>query len=405
MQVLWGIGGMIVVLGLAFLFSTNRRAVNPRTVIGALAITIVFAVVVLYWDFGRFLLNQLTKGVQAIIDASNAGIQFLFGGVLDLEGVGFVFAFQVLPVIIFFSSLMSVLYYLGIMQWIIRLLGGAIQRLLLTSRAESLSATANIFVGQTEGFLVVRPYVQRMTRSELFCVMTVGLATVAGSVLIGYSLVGVPLNYLLAASFMTFPAGILMAKIMVPETEQFDETSEQAAVEDTESVNVIDAAARGAAAGLNLALIVGALLIAFISLIALLNTILGFFGGLFGFPDLTFELLLGYVFAPIAFVIGVPWSESVDAGNLIGQKTILNEFVAFTNFGSRIGEFSDKAVAVITFALCGFANFGSLAILLGGLAEIAPGRRADIAKLGLRSILAGTLANLLNAAIAGMLIG
>jgi CNT family concentrative nucleoside transporter len=405
MQVLWGSGGMLLILGLAFLFSTNRRAINPRTVIGALVITVAFAIMVLYWDFGRFLLNQLTKGIQAIIDASNAGIQFLFGGVLDLEGVGFVFAFQVLPVIIFFSSLMSVLYYLGIMQWIIRLLGGAIARLLRTSHAESLSATANIFVGQTEGFLVVRPFVQRMTRSELFCVMTVGLATVAGSVLIGYSLVGVPLNYLLAASFMTFPAGILMAKIMVPETEQFDETNEEADIADTESVNVIDAAARGAAAGLNLALIVGALLIAFISLIALLNTILGFFGGLIGFPDLTFELLLGYVFAPIAFVIGVPWSESVDAGNLIGQKTILNEFVAFTNFGARIGEFSDKAVAVITFALCGFANFGSLAILLGGLAEIAPGRRADIAKLGLRSILAGTLANLLNAAIAGMLIG
>ncbi len=405
MQVLWGSGGMLLILGLAFLFSTDRRAINPRTVIGALVITVAFAIMVLYWDFGRFLLNQLTKGIQAIIDASNAGIQFLFGGVLDLEGVGFVFAFQVLPVIIFFSSLMSVLYYLGIMQWIIRLLGGAIERLLRTSQAESLSATANIFVGQTEGFLVVRPYVQRMTRSELFCVMTVGLATVAGSVLIGYSLVGVPLNYLLAASFMTFPAGILMAKIMVPETEQFDETNEQADIADTESVNVIDAAARGASAGLNLALIVGALLIAFISLIALLNTTLGFFGGLFGFPDLTFELLLGYVFAPIAFVIGVPWSESVDAGNLIGQKTILNEFVAFTNFGSRIGEFSDKAVAVITFALCGFANFGSLAILLGGLAEIAPGRRADIAKLGLRAILAGTLANLLNAAIAGMLIG
>jgi concentrative nucleoside transporter, CNT family len=405
MQVLWGGGGMLLILGLAFLFSTNRRAINPRTVIGALVITVAFAIMVLYWDFGRFLLNQLTKGIQAIIDASNAGIQFLFGGVLDLEGVGFVFAFQVLPVIIFFSSLMSVLYYLGIMQWIIRLLGGAIARLLRTSHAESLSATANIFVGQTEGFLVVRPFVQRMTRSELFCVMTVGLATVAGSVLIGYSLVGVPLNYLLAASFMTFPAGILMAKIMVPETEPFDETNEEADIADTESVNVIDAAARGAAAGLNLALIVGALLIAFISLIALLNTILGFFGGLIGFPDLTFELLLGYVFAPIAFVIGVPWPESVDAGNLIGQKTILNEFVAFTNFGAWIGEFSDKAVAVITFALCGFANFGSLAILLGGLAEIAPGRRADIAKLGLRSILAGTLANLLNAAIAGMLIG
>ena len=277
-------------------------------------------------------------------------------------------AFQVPPVIIFFASLMSVLYYLGIMQRVIKLLGGAVQRPLRTSRAESLSATANIFVGQTEGCLVVKHYVERMTRSELFCVMTVGLCTVAGSVLIGYSLVGVPLNYLLAASFMTFPAGILIAKIMVPETEQFDETNEDADISDTESFNVIDAAARGAADGLNLALIVGALLIAFISLIALLNTILGFFGGLVGFPQLTFELLLGYAFAPVAFVIGVPCNEAVPAGNFIGQKTILNEFVAFTNFGPRIGEFSDKAVAVITFALCGFANFGSLAILLGSRA-------------------------------------
>ncbi len=213
------------------------------------------------------------------------------------------------------------------------------------------------------------------------------------------------LNYLLAASFMTFPASILMAKIMVPETEQFDEANEKADIADTESVNVIDAAARGAADGLHLALVLGALLIAFIWLIALLNTILGFFGGLVGLPDLTFELILGYVFAPVAFVIGVPWSEAVDAGNLIGQKTILNEFVAFTNFGPRIGEFSDKAVAVITFALCGFANFGSLAILLGRLAGIAPGRSGEIAKLGLLSILAGTLANLFNAAIAGMLVG
>ena len=410
MQVLWGIGGMVVLLAIAFLLSTNRRAINLRTVVGALVIQILFAFTVLYWDLGQRALRLLTDGVQAVIDSSNAGIEFLFGSALPEDGV--IFAFQVLPIIIFFASLTSVLYYLGILQWVVQILGGALQRLLDTSRPESLSVTADIFLGPTEAPLAVRPYIERMTDSELFTVMVGGLASVAGSTLVGYSLLGAPLEYLLAATFMTVPAALLMAKIMMPETEEPESRTpapedEEVTPEDhfAEYSNVIDAAARGASDGLRLALNVGAMLIAFISLIALLNLILGAIGGLFGFGDLSLELILGYVFAPIAFVIGVPWAEAVPAGSFIGQKVVLNEFVAYANFGPRVGEFSEKTVAIVTFALAGFANFGTIAILLGGVGGMAPSRRGQIAKFGIQALIAGTLANLLNAAIAGILIG
>ncbi len=409
MQVLWGMSGVIVLLGIAFLLSTNRRAVDPRVVIGALIIQISFAFIVLYWDLGRSALQVLTEGVQAVIDTSNDGIEFLFGPILPEEGV--VFAFQVLPIIIFFASLTSVLYYLRVLPWVVKILGGALQRVLGTSRPESLSVTADIFLGPTEAPLVVRPYIERMTSSELFTVMVGGLASVAGSTLVGYSLLGAPLEYLLAASFMTAPAALLMAKIMMPETEEPESRKpepEDEAVTEGEMLqysNVIDAAASGAADGLRLALNVGAMLIAFISLLALANLLLGAVGGLFGYDQLSLQLILGYVFAPVAFVIGVPWSEALDAGSFIGQKTILNEFVAYSNFGPRVDEFSEKTVAIVTFALAGFANFGTIAILIGGVGGMAPSRRHQIAQFGIRALAAGTLANLLNAAIAGMLVG
>ncbi|MGB3632717.1 MAG: NupC/NupG family nucleoside CNT transporter [Rubrobacteraceae bacterium] len=422
-QILWGIGGMIVILGLAFALSLNRRAINPRTVLGALAIQITFGVIVLYWETGKTALQAVSQGVQAVINSANEGIEFVFGPVLPDEGV--VFAFQVLPVIIFFASLTTVLYHWNILQWVVRFIGGALQKALQTSQAESMSATANIFVGQTEAPLVVRPYIDRMTSSEFFAVMVGGLSTVAGSVLVGYSLLGARLEYLIAASFMAAPAGLLMAKMILPETAQPDtigadateaaesETDDEEGEEDEEEArrgplghqNVIDAAAAGATDGLYLALNVGAMLIAFISLIALVNLILGSAGGLVGFPDLTFQLILGYIFAPLMFLIGVPWEEAIRAGSFLGQKLILNEFVAFANFAPNVGNFSDKAAAIITFSLTGFANFGSLAILLGGLGGIAPQRRPEIAKLGIRAVLAGTLANLMSATIAGMLIG
>ncbi|GAA1107192.1 NupC/NupG family nucleoside CNT transporter [Nocardiopsis composta] len=440
-NVLWGIGGMAVVLAIAFAFSTNRRAIKPRTVIGALLAQVVFAVVVLYWEPGKAALAALSQGFQTLIDASGEGIDFLFGAVLPENGT--VFAFQVLPVVIFVSSLTAVLYHLHILQWVVRIIGGGLQWLLGTSKAESMNATANIFLGMTEAPLVIRPYLSRLTRSELFSVMAGGLATVAGSVLVGYALLGAKMEYLIAAAFMGAPAGLLMAKIMVPETEEATavekaavktdagtdyagdsgsaeadaadgangaapaEAAEDAAAEeeDDRPHNVIDAAARGASEGLKLALNIGAMLLAFVSLVALLNMGLGALGGLFGMDDLSFQKILGWIFSPLMFAVGVPWDEAVTAGGFLGQKLVLNEFVAFMDFAPQIPELSHKTVAVVTFAICGFANIGSMAVLLGGMGSLAPNQRKAIAGLGLRAILAGTLANLLSAAIAGILIG
>lgn len=403
MNFLWGIFGVFVVLGLAFLMSSARKSIKPRTILGGLAIQITFAFMVLQWELGRNALLWLSNKVQNVIDYAKEGINFVFGPAADAANFGFVFAFQVLTIIIFFSSLISVLYYLGIMQWFIKILGGALSKLLGTSKAESVSAAANIFVGQTEAPLVIRPFIANMTKSELFAVMTGGLASVAGSTLAGYALLGVPLEYLLAASFMAAPAGLIMAKIMMPETEEIVE-KEFVMEKDQSSVNVVDAAARGAADGLQLALNVGAMLLAFIALIALLNGMLGGIGSWFGADNLTIQGILGFVFAPLAFAIGVPWEEAVQAGSFIGQKLVLNEFVAYTAFAPEIANLTPKTVLVISFALCGFANLSSLAILLGGLGALAPNRRPDIARLGMRAVAAGMLASLLSAAIAGMFV-
>lgn len=403
MNLLWGIFGIFVVLGIAFLLSSKKKAINYRTIFGGLAIQITFAFIVLKWEAGRSALEWLTMRIQNVINYANEGLSFLFGPLVGGE-FGFIFAFQVLTIIIFFSSLISVLYYLGIMQWFIRIIGGGLSKILGTSKAESMSAAANIFVGQTEAPLVVRPFLDKMTKSELFAVMTGGLASVAGSVLVGYSLLGVPLEYLLAASFMAAPAGLVLAKLMMPETEESVTSHELKMEKDTESVNVIDAAARGAGDGLTLALNVGAMLLAFIALIALVNGILGGIGGLFGYDALSLEVILGFLFSPIAFAVGVPWSEAVAAGSFIGQKLVLNEFVAYSSFAPQIDQLTPKTVMVVSFALCGFANLSSMAILLGGLGGLAPSRRPDIAKLGLRAVVAGMLASLLSAAIAGMFI-
>ncbi|QBP42859.1 NupC/NupG family nucleoside CNT transporter [Paenisporosarcina antarctica] len=402
-NIIWGIGGIFVVLSIAFLLSSAKKSINYRTILGGLTIQIIFAFIVLKWEAGRAGLVWLSNKVQNIIGYASEGVSFLFGPAVDVEKFGFVFAFQVLTVIIFFSSLISVLYYLGIMQVLIRFIGGALSWLLGTSKAESISAAANIFVGQIEAPLIIRPFIAKMTRSELFAVMTGGLASVAGSVLVGYALLGVPLEYLLAASFMAAPAGLIMAKLMIPETEVPDETVFEME-KDQDSVNVIDAAARGASDGLKLALNVGAMLLAFIALIAMVNGILGGIGGWFGYDSISLEQILGFVFAPIAFAIGVPWSEAVTAGSFIGQKLVLNEFVAYAAFAPEIANLSPKTVIVVSFALCGFANLSSMAILLGGLGALAPSRRSDIARLGLRAVAAGMLASLLSAAVAGMFI-
>ncbi|KMZ42868.1 MULTISPECIES: NupC/NupG family nucleoside CNT transporter [Bacillales] len=404
MQYIWGVLGILGIFIIAIAFSKNRRAIHPRTVIGAFAIQFIFALVVLKWDFGKKLLEYLGSIVQSIINSTNAGIQFLFGGILGAQNAGFTFALQVLPIIIFFSSLISILYYLGIMQWATKIIGGFLSRVLKTSETESMSASANIFLGPIEAPLVVKPYIEKMTKSELFAVMTGGLACVSGSVIGGYAMLGVPIEYLLAAAFMGAPGGLLLAKIIMPETEQPHRVEHVEVMKDTESRNVIDAAARGASDGLKVAAGVGALLLAFISLIFLLNSIIGWLGGLVGIEALTLEHILGYLFAPIAFMIGVPWEEALKAGSFIGQKIVLNEFVAYTAFAPQIANLSQKSVVIISFALCGFANLAALAMVIGGLGGFAPSRRSDLAEMGLRAVVAATLANLLSAAIAGMLI-
>lgn len=390
-----------LLLGIAYGASVHRRAVNWRTVGGALGLQVAIAGVVLYLPAGRAALAWLSDRVTGVLGYAQAGIDFLFGDIGGFE-VGFVFAFHVLPVIIFFSSLVAVLYYVGIMGWLIRVIGGGLRWLLGTGRAESLSATANIFVSQTEAPLVIRPYLAGMTRSELFAVMVGGMATVAGSVLAGYVALGVEMKYLLAASFMAAPGGLLMAKLLLPETEAVRASDSIDAIEEEPHVNVFDAAASGAASGLALAVNIGAMLLAFIGLIALLNGLLGWMGGQAGVDDLSLELILGTLFRPLAFLLGVPWEEATVAGNLIGQKLVLNEFVAFTAFYEDRTELSAHSQAVVSFALCGFANFSSIAILLGGLGTLAPSRRSEVAELGLRAVFAGFMANLMSAAIAGL---
>ena len=391
--------GIIVLFLIAYLSSTQRSAINWRTVGLALLLQFSLGGIVLYLPAGVAMLSAVSNAVTSVLGNAQDGIAFVFGPIGAFE-MGFIFAFHVLPVIVFFSALVSVLYYLGIMGWIIRVIGGALQRLLKTSKAESMSATANIFVGQTEAPLVVKPYIPSMTRSELFAVMVGGMATVAGSVLAGYVLLGVELRYLLAASFMAAPGGFLMAKMMIPETEELEEDEPEVNLQFDQHVNVIDAAAAGASSGMSLALNVGAMVLAFVGLIALLNAILTWAGGLFGFDSLSLQLLLGYAFQPLAFMLGIPWEETNLAGSLIGQKLVFNEFVAFVAFTEQSASLSAHTQAVVTFALCGFANFSSIGIMLGGLGTMAPTRRSDIAELGVRAVIAGFLANLMSGAIA-----
>lgn len=387
---------------MAFAMSKDRSAIRWRTVGLAFALQILMGALVFYAPWGRAALEWVSVKVSAVISAGDEGISFLFGPLVDVGSIGFVFAFKVLPVIIFFSSLIAVLYHLKVMQVIIAVIGGALQKLLGTSRAESLSAAANIFVGQTEAPLVVKPYIVSMTRSELFAVMCGGLASVAGSILAGYVGLGAELKYLIAASFMAAPGGLLFAKILVPETEKPQEATLDWGEGDDKPVNVLDAAALGAGSGMTLALNVGAMLLAFIGLIALLNMMLGGVGAWFGYDKLTLQLILGKLFSPLAWVIGIPWKEADMGGSLIGQKFVLNEFVAYGQFREWKELMVPRSQAIVTVALCGFANLSSIAILLGGLGGMAPSRRGEIARFGLLAVMAGSFSNLMSAAIAGL---
>lgn len=422
MTILFSFLGMAVLIGLAVAVSKNRHAINLRTVGLAFALQFGIGALILYVPQGRAALEAASNGVSYVIGYGQKGIDFLLGGLVSdkmfevFGGGGFVFAFRVLPMIVFFSSLIAVLYYLGIMQWVIRLLGGALHKLLDTSRAESMSAAANIFVGQTEAPLVVKPFIKDMTQSELFAIMCGGLASVAGSVLAGYAAMGIPLPYLLAASFMAAPGGLLFAKLIIPETQtplsNESTVSDFSGNDEEKPANVIDAAASGASMGMQLAINVGAMLLAFVALIALINGIIGGIGGWFGVEGLSLDKLFGYVFSPLAWLIGAPWSDAQIAGSFIGQKLAINEFYAYAEYGNYLKEaaaagsvaLTPKTQAIIAFALCGFANFSSIAILVGGLSIMAPNRRKDVARLAFYALLAGTLSNLMSATIAGLFI-
>jgi len=401
MQLLMSLVGVATIFAIAVVGSSNRKAINLRTIAIAFALQTAIAALVLYVPAGGRILDKVVRGVQFVINQGKHGIEFVFGTQIE-SSLGFTIAFGVLPVIVFFAALMSVLYYLGIMQRVVGTFGGWLHKLLGTSHAESVSAVSNIFVGHTDAPLVVRPYLKGMTQSELFAVMTGGCATIAGAVMMGYAQMGVELKYLITASFMAAPGGLMMAKILMPETESHDEAPEPEEIEEEEQpVNIFEAIGNGAMIGMNVALSVGAMLVAFVGLIYLINGLLMLFGGMIGIEDLTVQWVLGKLFAPLAFLLGVPWDEAAKAGSLIGQKLVINEFYAYVSFVDIKETLSPYTQLVVTFALCGFSNLASIAILLGGLGAIAPTRRHDIARLGLKAVIGGTLVNLLNASLAG----
>jgi CNT family concentrative nucleoside transporter len=415
-----GLAGIAVILGIAVLLSTDRRAISLRIVGAAFALQVGIAVLVLYSSIGKVVLGGMSGGVANLLGYSQKGTEFLFGKMATPEIGGQSFAIAALPVIIFFASLVSILYYLGIMQLVVRWVGGGIEKVIGVSKVESLCAAANIFVGQSESPLVIRPYLAGLTPAQLFTVMTSGMAGVAGTILAAYASMGIRIDYLLAASFMAAPGGILMAKIIMPDRvmppegelalgdlpgdSSAGEPMPQATHDEEKPANLIMAAAQGAQTGVRLAVAVGAMVLAFVALVALANGLLGGLGNMIGLPGLSFQGLLGYVFAPIMFLLNVPWSEAGIAGGLFGQKIVLNEFVAYISLGTQQG-LSARTIAVVTFSLCGFANFSSIAIQMAVTGSLAPNQRPMIAKLGLRALAAGSLANLMSAALAGLLIG
>ncbi|UUL81775.1 NupC/NupG family nucleoside CNT transporter [Sphingomonas qomolangmaensis] len=413
-----GLAGIAVILGLAVLLSTNRRAIRLRVVGAAFALQAGIAFLVLYVPAGRAMIGTMAAGVTALLGYAQAGTDFIFGPLARPDMGGASFAISALPVIIFFASLVSVLYHLRVMQFVIRYVGGAIEKVTGVSKVESLCSAANIFVGQSESPLVIKPYLAALTPSQLFAVMSVGMAGVAGTILAAYaSFLGpAALPYLLAASFMAAPGGLLMAKIIMPDDPVEPELPlagepDDAVIavgekveEDERAANVIMAAAMGAQIGVKIAVAVGAMVLAFVALVAMANGLLGAVGGWFGYPTLSFQAVIGSFFKPIMFLLNIPWDEAGRAGGLFGTKLVLNEFVAFIDLGRMGGELSTRTTAIITFALCGFANFSSIAIQMAATGSLAPNQRPVIARLGIRALLAGSLANLMSAALAGLIL-
>lgn len=405
MLILQGVSGAAAIILVGYLLSSDRQNINWRAVGGAFAIQLTLAALVLYFPPGKVALEAVAGVVISVLGYAQAGMEFLFGDFAS-NNYGFVFALQVLPIIVFFASLIAVLYHLGIMERVVQVIGGFIQLALRTSKAESMCAATNIFIGQSESPIAVKPFLPHMTRSEIFAVMVGGMATVSGSVLGGYAAAGIEMRYLIAASFMAAPAALMMAKLIRPETREStsDEAHVHEEIEEGRAANVIDAAALGALQGMQLAFAIGALLLAFIGLIAMMNGIIGWLGGLIGLEALTLQQGLGYLFQPVAFLIGVPWEETRQVGSLLGQKFMLNEFIAYLDFAANHQNLSVRTQAIVTFALCGFACLSSIAIVVGGIGVLVPERREEMSELGLLAVIAATLANLMSAAIAGVMI-
>lgn len=404
----FGLIGIAALFAIAILFSSDRRSISPRIVLASFALQVTIAVLVLFVPIGKTALGALASGFQNLLDFSNEGIMFMFGPLGDPGNLGFIFFTRVLPVIIFFAALMEVLYYLKVMPFVVRWGGRFMQWVTGTRPIESLNTIANIFVGQAEAPLSLKPYLKNISKFELFTIMVSGLASIAGSVMAGYVALGINPDFLIAAAFMSAPAGLMMAKIIMPHPKDgvLEPVAKIEKSEDSrEYNNVFLAAANGAQTGVQISIAVAAMLIAFISLIALLNGLLGWVGGLANFDDLSIQYILGWVFSPIMWAIGIPWEEARIGGAIFGEKVVLNEFIAYLSLIDVQDELSPKSVTILTFALCGFANFASIGILLGGLGTIIPERKPEIARMGLKAVFAASLANLMSAALAGILIG
>jgi CNT family concentrative nucleoside transporter len=402
------LAGMAAILALAVLLSSNRRWIRPRVVGAAFALQAAIAALVLYVPAGKRALAAMSGGVADLLGFARAGSEFLFGPLMS-DKLGQSFAFQALPTIVFFAALIAILYHIGLMPLVIRWIGGALEKVTGVSKVESLCAAANIFVGQSESPLVIRPYLAALSPAQLFLVMSVGMAGVAGTILVAYAAMGIRIDYLLAASFMAAPGGILMAKLIMPDDPaDLARTGGEVidlAEDDEKPANIIMAAAQGAQTGVKLAVAVGAMVLAFVALVALANGLLGGIGKSFDVDGLSFQRLVGLLFQPVMYLVGVPWPETAAAGGLFGEKVVLNEFVAFISLGQAQAGLSQTTVAIVTFALCGFANFSSIAIQMAVTGGLAPAQRPVIARLGLKALAAGSLANLMSAALAGFMLG
>ena len=402
-----GLLGLLVILAVSFLFSSNRRAIQRRVLFWGLALQFGFAFLVLKTDFGR-VFQIASYGVNALLAYAEQGSEFLFGPLGTKSGpFGVIFAFQVLPIVIFIASVFAILYQIGIMQVVVRAMAGVMQKVMGASGAESTCVAASIFMGQTEAPLTIRPFLARLTQSELFTIMTSGMAHVSGAVMAAYVMIaGVEIKHLLTAVIMTAPATIMLAKILMPETEEPETRGVVKVQVEKPGVNIIDAAARGAGDGLHLALNIGAMLIAFIALIALANGFLAWVNTVpgFGWMPNSMQAILGYLFAPVAWLLGVSWNDCRTVGNLLGTRLVLNEFVAFLQLGPLKDQLTPRSFVIATYALCGFANLSSIAIQIGGIGALAPSRKSDLARLGLKAVAAGTMANFMSACIAGMLL-